>query len=304
MNVLTRPSLAESQLATRLRRNIAGEVLFHPADRGRYATDASIYQVMPVGVVVPKSIEDVQAAMTLAREEGVSVLARGGGTSQCGQTVNSGLVLDCSKHLRAVVSVEGDVARVQPGITLGALNEALKPHGKFFPVDPSTWARCTIGGMAGNNSCGSKSIRYGLMADNTLGIDALLADGSRHFFGEGAPNTGLVDRLHALGELEAAEIAERFPAQLRRVGGYNLDALTPEGRAAGRGNLSPCSPEWLPLYSRTRSKHLSAIARIFRTSPPSFMFRTGRTCRQPTEAWAYQVPFTPYSSNTPVSRSV
>ena len=238
MNVLARPSLAASQLASRLRRNIEGEVLFHPADRGRYATDASIYQVMPVGVVVPKSIEDVQAAMTLAREEGISVLARGGGTSQCGQTVNESLVLDCSKHLRALVSVEGDVARVQPGITLGALNEQLKPHGKFFPVDPSTWQRCTIGGMAGNNSCGSKSIRYGLMADNTLGIDALLADGSRHWFGEGAPNTALVERLHALGEREAAEIAERFPAQLRRVGGYNLDVLTPDARANGRGNLS------------------------------------------------------------------
>jgi FAD/FMN-containing dehydrogenase len=193
---------------------------------------------MPVGVVVPKSIEDVQAAMSLAREEGVSILARGGGTSQCGQTVNDSLVLDCSRHLRQLVSVEGDVARVQPGITLGALNEALKPHGKFFPVDPSTWQRCTLGGMAGNNSCGSKSIRYGLMADNTLGIDALLADGSRHFFGEGEPNTDLVARLLALGEREAAEIAAGFPEQLRRVGGYNLDALTPAGRAAGRGNLA------------------------------------------------------------------
>jgi len=238
MNVLTKPTMAESRLATRLRQNLSGEVLFHPGDRGRYATDASIYQVMPVGVVVPKTIEDVQAAMTLAREEGVSILARGGGTSQCGQTVNDSLVLDCSRHLRNLVSVEGDVARVQPGITLGALNEALKPHGKFFPVDPSTWQRCTIGGMAGNNSCGSKSIRYGLMADNTLGIDALLADGSRHFFGESEPNTDLVARLLALGEREAAEIAARFPEQLRRVGGYNLDALTPAGRAAGRGNLA------------------------------------------------------------------
>ena len=238
MNAITRPSLAESRLAKRLRQNIQGEVLFHPADRGRYATDASIYQVMPVGVVVPRTIEDVQAAMELAREEGVSVLARGGGTSQCGQTVNASLVLDCSRHLRNVISVKGDTARVQPGITLGALNEALKPHGKFYPVDPSTWQRCTIGGMAGNNSCGSKSIRYGLMADNVQGIDALLADGSRHYFGEREPNTDLVARLHALGEREAAEIAKRFPAQLRRVGGYNLDALTPDARAHGRGNLA------------------------------------------------------------------
>ena len=242
MNAVTKPSPAHGHLSSRLSRHIEGEVLFHPGDRGRYATDASIYQVMPVGVVVPKSIEDVQAALAIAREEGVSILPRGGGTSQCGQTVNDSLVLDFTRHLRGLVSVEGDVARVQPGITLGALNEALKPHGKFFPVDPSTWQRCTIGGMAGNNSCGSKSIRYGLMADNTLGIDALLADGSRHFFGEGEPNTDLVARLLALGEREAAEIAARFPEQLRRVGGYNLDRS--EERRVGK----ECRSRWSPYH--------------------------------------------------------
>ncbi|MBB3900129.1 FAD/FMN-containing dehydrogenase/Fe-S oxidoreductase [Roseococcus suduntuyensis] len=230
--------IGDSRLAQRLQRETEGEVLFTPADRGRYATDASIYQVEPIGVLVPKTAADVEAAMAICREEGVPVLPRGGGTSQCGQTVNRALVLDCTKHLRRVLNVEGDTARVEPGITLGALNEALKPSGKFFPVDPSTWARCTIGGMAGNNSCGSKSIRYGLMADNVRAIDGILADGSRHIFGEGLPNTDLVARLHALGEREAAEIAERFPEQLRRVGGYNLDALTPAARAAGRGNLA------------------------------------------------------------------
>jgi len=237
MNAMTAP-IGDSRLAQRLQRETEGEVLFTPADRGRYATDASIYQVEPIGVLVPKTAADVEAAMAICREAGVPVLPRGGGTSQCGQTVNRALVLDCTKHLRRVISVEGDTARVEPGITLGALNETLKPSGKFFPVDPSTWARCTIGGMAGNNSCGSKSIRYGLMADNVRAIDAILADGSRHVFGEGLPNTDLVARLHALGEREAAEIAERFPEQLRRVGGYNLDALTPAARAAGRGNLA------------------------------------------------------------------
>jgi FAD/FMN-containing dehydrogenase/Fe-S oxidoreductase len=237
MNALT-PAIGDSRLAQRLQRETEGEVRFTPADRGRYATDASIYQVEPIGVLVPKTAADVEAAMAICREEGVPVLPRGGGTSQCGQTVNRALVLDCTKHLRRVVSVEGDTARVEPGITLGALNEALKSSGKFFPVDPSTWARCTIGGMAGNNSCGSKSIRYGLMADNVRAIDAILADGSRHVFGDGLPNTDLVARLLALGEREAAEIAERFPAQLRRVGGYNLDALTPDARANGRGNLA------------------------------------------------------------------
>lgn len=237
MNAIA-PHIGDSRLARRLQSETEGEVLFAPADRGRYATDASIYQVEPIGVLVPRTSADVEAAMAICREEGIPVLPRGGGTSQCGQTVNRALVLDCTKHLRRVLSVEGDTARVEPGITLGALNEALKSSGKFFPVDPSTWQRCTIGGMAGNNSCGSKSIRYGLMADNVRAIDAILADGSRHVFGEGAPNTDLVARLHALGEREAAEIAEKFPAQLRRVGGYNLDALTPDARANGRGNLA------------------------------------------------------------------
>jgi FAD/FMN-containing dehydrogenase/Fe-S oxidoreductase len=247
MNAITATArIGDSRLAARLRRETAGEVLFSAGDRGRYATDASIYQIEPVGVLVPRTTDDVAAAMAICREEGVPVLPRGGGTSQCGQTVNRALVLDCTKHLRRVLSVEGDTARVEPGIALGALNDALKPSGRFFPVDPSTWARCTIGGMAGNNSCGAKSIRYGLMADNVRAIDAILADGSRHRFGEGTPDTALVARLHALGEREAAEIAERFPRQLRRVGGYNLEALTPDARRAsnlppeevGRGNLA------------------------------------------------------------------
>ncbi len=182
----------------------------------------------------------------MAREAGVPVLARGGGTSQCGQTVNRALVLDCSKHLRP--GARGRWRRdatVQPGIVLAHLNAALKPHGLFFPVDPSTQARCTIGGMAANNSCGSKSIRYGLMADNVRAIDAILADGTRHRFGR-CPTTGracrpawpLVQRLRALGAAEADEIAARFPHQLRRVGGYNIEALTPRPRREGRENLA------------------------------------------------------------------
>ncbi len=249
MNVIPRPSLGDSRLAARLRRDTQGEVLFSAADRGRYATDASIYQVEPYGVLVPRTIEDVQVAMTLCREEGIPILPRGGGTSQCGQTVNRALVLDCTKYLRGVIEVDPGAqrARVQPGITLGALNDALKQHGLFYPVDPSTWQRCTIGGMAGNNSCGSKSIRYGLMADNVTAIDALLADGSRFTFGALPDNLGgdvpapiadLIQRLRALGAREAEEIAARFPHQLRRVGGYNIEALTPAARAEGRGNLA------------------------------------------------------------------
>jgi FAD/FMN-containing dehydrogenase/Fe-S oxidoreductase len=251
MNAITtaKHQPGDPALAARLKRHVEGEVRFAPADRGRYATDASIYQVEPIGVLVPKTMADVEAALTLCREEGVPVLPRGGGTSQCGQTVNRALVIDCTKYLRNVLSVDAaaGVAKVQPGIALGALNDALKKHKLFFPVDPSTWARCTIGGMAGNNSCGSKSIRYGLMADNVLAIDALLPNGQRFTFGEVADNLGadipadaasLIQSLRALGAREAEEIAARFPRQLRRVGGYNIETLTPAARAEGRGNLA------------------------------------------------------------------
>ena len=235
--------------AMRLARNIKGEVLFDRSSRGRYSTDASIYQMEPVGVIVPETIDDVVAAMSIARDEGVPVLARGGGTSQCGQTVNRALVIDCSKHLRRILHVDAaaGTALVEPGLVLGHLNNALRSEKLFFPVDPSTHARCTIGGMAGNNSCGSKSIRYGLMADNVRAIQAILSDGSQHRFGvvpdsigERTPATivDLIQRLRALGVAEAEEIAARFPKQLRRVGGYNIDALTPAARASGRDNLA------------------------------------------------------------------
>ncbi len=246
---ITRAPLGDARLAARLRRDMDGEVLFGSGDRGRYATDASIYQVEPVGVVVPRTAEAARAAMAIAREAGVPVLARGGGTSQCGQTVNRALVIDCTKYLRRILAVD-EAARtvlVEPGLVLAHLNAALKPAGLFFPVDPSTHARCTIGGMAGNNSCGSKSIRYGLMADNVRAIDAILADGSRHRFGEladddgsgmAAPLADLVQRLRAIGAREAEEIAARFPRLLRRVGGYNIEILTPQARAEGRQNLA------------------------------------------------------------------
>jgi FAD/FMN-containing dehydrogenase/Fe-S oxidoreductase len=240
------PALRE-QLATRLRRETRGEVLFSRADRGRYATDASIYQIEPVGVLVPRTIEDVTTAIAIARESGVPVLPRGGGTSQCGQTVNRALVIDCSKYLRNVLEIDPERRRatVEPGIVLGHLNAALKPHGLFFPVDPSTHARCTIGGMAANNSCGSKSIRYGLMADNVAAIETIVADGTRFCFGPDWPGQGattpqvigaLMARLQTLGQDLAPEIAARFPKVLRRVGGYNIDALTPAAAAEGRDN--------------------------------------------------------------------
>jgi FAD/FMN-containing dehydrogenase/Fe-S oxidoreductase len=240
---------ARRALALRLRRETRADVLFTDSDRGRYATDASIYQVMPEGVIAPRDETDVVAALAICREFGIPLLARGGGTSQCGQTVNRALVVDCSKYMRRLRAVDAaaGTAEVEPGLVLGHLNATLKPHGLFFPIDPSTHARCTIGGMAGNNSCGSKSLRYGLMADQVLTIDALLASGTRHRFASlpEPPPTDLPPeiatlhaRLLALGAAEAEEIAVRFPRQLRRVGGYNIDCLTPAARARGRQNFA------------------------------------------------------------------
>src|SRR5207245_2878797 len=158
--------------------------------RGRYATDASHYQMMPLGVVLPRSIAEAERALAVARAEGVSVTARGGGTSQSGQTVNSTLIIDCSKYLDRLIEVDAAGRRcvVEPGIVLDELNRRLKVHGLWFPVDISTASRATIGGMVGNNSCGARSLRYGNTRENVLSIDAVLADGSAAHFGSVAPD--------------------------------------------------------------------------------------------------------------------
>src|SRR6188474_1646735 len=137
-------------LEVRLRKETRGEVLFDAASRGRYATDASIYQVMPAGVFVPTSPDDVATAIAIARDMGVPVLPRGGGTSQCGQTVGEALVIDTSKHLRRVINIDAEArsATVEPGLVLDHLNAQLKPQGLWYPVDVSTSAQATLGGMA------------------------------------------------------------------------------------------------------------------------------------------------------------
>jgi len=169
-----------STLERRLRSNMTGDVLFGAFDRGRYATDASFYQIMPLGVVIPRTIDEALRALAIARDDGLVVTPRGGGTSQCGQTVNEGIVIDFSRHLNRVLSldVENRTCVVEPGIVLDDLNRQLKKHGLWFPVDVSTASRATIGGMAGNNSCGGRSLRYGTMRDNTLSMDAALVDGT------------------------------------------------------------------------------------------------------------------------------
>src|ERR1700710_82417 len=147
-------------LEEQLTRETTGEVLFDRFNRGRYATDASFYQIMPAGVVVPRSMDEALRALAIVRDGGRIVTPRGGGTSQCGQTVNDGGVVDFSKHLNHLLSL--DVANrtcvVEPGIVLDDLNRQLKKHGLWFPVDVSTASRATIGGMAGNNSCGGRTL--------------------------------------------------------------------------------------------------------------------------------------------------
>jgi FAD/FMN-containing dehydrogenase/Fe-S oxidoreductase len=229
-------------LARRLASEVTGEVLFDRASRGRYATDASFYQIMPAGVVVPKTTDEALRTLSIARDAGFVVTPRGGGTSQCGQAINNGIVVDLSKHLNRILSldVEKRTCVVEPGIVLDDLNRQLRKHGLWFPIDVSTASRATIGGMAGNNSCGGRSLRYGTMRDNTIAIKAALADGTLLSFGEfprdaallnaDAPGRALFRDMFALGEREAGEIAERFPKVQRRVGGYNLDALVPGPR--------------------------------------------------------------------------
>ncbi len=223
-----------AELARRLQQHTQGEVLFDAASRGRYATDASIYQVMPVGVFVPRSDADVAAALGIARELNMPVLARGGGTSQCGQATGAGLVVDVSQHLREVLAFDKEAAtvEVQPGLVLDALNAWLKPHGLWFPVDVSTSAQATLGGMAGNNSCGSRSIAYGNMVHNVLGAQAWLSDGRLLKFGPqatlGEQEAQIAAFVHGLAMQQRDEIEARWPKLLRRVGGYNLDIFHPQ----------------------------------------------------------------------------
>ena len=172
-------------LERRLKAEEVGEVRFDAFTRGRYATDASHYQIMPLGVVTPRTIEEAERAIGVCRAEGVPVTARGGGTSQAGQTVNEWLVIDCSRNLNRVLDLDvaGRRCVVEPGIVLDELNRKLKSSGLWFPVDISTASRATIGGMVGNNSCGARSLRYGNTRENVLSIDAMLADGTRAHFG-------------------------------------------------------------------------------------------------------------------------
>ncbi|GJE39969.1 FAD-binding and (Fe-S)-binding domain-containing protein [Methylobacterium persicinum] len=227
----------DAGLARRLAERLQGEARFDAFTRGRYATDASIYQITPAGVVLPRSADDIAATLQVAAAHGVPVIMRGGGTSQNGQPIGSGLVVDCSRHFNHVLDydAEAGTVTVEPGVVLERLNARVKADGWFFPVEPSTATRCTIGGMAGNNSCGARSLRYGTMRDNVLAIRALLHDGESFAFSlTGNDATGVAGskraddiaaRMMALAHGHRDEIEARYPKVQRRVGGYNLDAL-------------------------------------------------------------------------------
>ena len=211
-----------------------GDVRFDAMTRGLYATDASIYQIKPLGVVLPRSTDDVDAVIAVAREEGVPVLPRGAGTSQCGQTVGRAVVIDTSRHLNHVLEVDDEArtAKVEPGIVLNHLNRQLAQTGLFFPVDVATANRATLGGMAGNNSGGARSIRYGIMADNVLEVEATLPDGRIATFGTTGVSPEAADLAEAalrIARREADELERRVPKVLRHVAGYNLHRLLRPG---------------------------------------------------------------------------
>src|SRR5881397_3416544 len=222
-----------------------GDVRFDPISRLLYSTDASMYQVEPIGVVIPRDADDVQAAVEVARKHQVALLPRGGGTSLTGQTVNRALVLDFARHMNRVLEVNSEErwARVEPGLVQDELNHHVRPTGLLFGPDTSTSNRATLGGMLGNNSGGSHSIAYGLTVDHVIEVTALLADGTRVVFGDitraeleaKGRRSGLEGQIYRevarIRDEYGDEIRARYPQHWRRVSGYNLNELVP---AVGR----------------------------------------------------------------------
>jgi FAD/FMN-containing dehydrogenase/Fe-S oxidoreductase len=230
-------------LESHLRATIEGEVRFDVGTRAAYATDASNYRQAPVGVVIPRHEGDVIAALSLARENAMPILARGGGTSLAGQGCNAALVLDFSKYMNRIIAIDpgARISTVEPGVVQSHLNAALAPHGLFFAPDPSTKDRCTIGGMIGNNSCGAHSAAYGKTVDNVEALEVLLHDGTRvsaqgsmdetqlgAAIERGGREGELYSRLRELRDRTADSVRANFPKLPRRVSGYNLDELMPE----------------------------------------------------------------------------
>lgn len=239
---IVRTAVVDSeQLRAALTAKISGEVRFDPLSQALYSTDASVYQILPLGVVIPRTPDDIVQTVNICRQAGVSITARGGGTSQAGQAIGAGVQLDFSKYLNKVLAFEPEArrVRVQPGIVLDELNAFLRPYGLLLPLDISTSDRATIGGMIANNSSGTRSVVYGKTLDYVESVTAVLADGSVALLSAvdagqleakcGLPNLegGCYRVVRRLAREHATEIERRYPKILRRVGGYNLDEFVP-----------------------------------------------------------------------------
>jgi FAD/FMN-containing dehydrogenase len=235
-------TLTFSALERDLRGRVDGEVRFDAGSRGAYSTDASNYRQVPVGVVVPRTVEAAAETVSVCAGHGVPVVSRGGGTSLAGQACNAAVVIDWSKYCHGLVSVD-PAARtcvVEPGIVLDELNAQLAPHQLMFGPKPATHDHCTLGGMIGNNSCGATAQAYGKTVDNVVRLEVLTGDGERFWAGPtsdeeyaaivaaGGRRAEIYRQLRELAEANADRIRERYPRIPRRVSGYNLDSLLPE----------------------------------------------------------------------------
>src|SRR5689334_6516231 len=239
MSALTLPLRAA---ADDLIGRVDGEVRFDPGTRAAYSTDASNFRQLPLGVVVPHTVEAAQIAVEVCRRHDLPIVSRGGGTSLAGQCTNEAVVIDFSRHCHRLVSVDTDnrTCVVEPGIVLDVLNRQLEPHGLRYGPEPATHPNCTLGGMIGNNSCGATAQRTGKVVDNIARLEVLLYDGTRFWCGEtpdeesarlaaaGDRTAEIYRQLRALRDTYADEIRARYPDIPRRVSGYNLDSLLPE----------------------------------------------------------------------------
>ena len=225
-----------ARLERALRQQIKGEVRFDAHSRLLYSTDASLYQILPIGAVLPRDAAEVESIIRVAAEEGVPLVPRGGGSSLAGQTVGAHLVIDFSKFMNRVISIDPDRRRavVQPGLRLDRLNQAGAPYGLHFGPDPQTVRQCAIGGMIGNNSCGARSLVYGKTGDHVHSLSCILPDADRVHFGgvrrdqvAGLPGREgeLARKVLGVLEPERERIASRYPKVPRRVSGYNFDSM-------------------------------------------------------------------------------
>ncbi|MEV5368171.1 FAD-binding and (Fe-S)-binding domain-containing protein [Streptomyces albogriseolus] len=257
----------QRELAAALREAVRGEVDLGVTARALTTMDASNYRRIPLGVVAPRDADDVAAALSVCREHGVPVVPRGGGTSIAGQATGTGIVLDFTRHMNRLLSLdpEAGTAVVQPGLVLDRLQEAAAPHGLRFGPDPSTHSRCTLGGMIGNNSCGSHSVAWGTTADNVRTLSVITARGERLRPGPGW--AGAPAGLRELIEGELARLRTGFPDLPRRISGYAVDALLPENRAdvarslcGSEGTLAVLTEAELTLVRAPRARALAVLA--------------------------------------------